>query len=100
MGERLFWIFSTFTAGFCEELIYRGFSIRVLQWRNVRGWLAVALATLAFVLMHGINVLAPAPFLIIYTAGLIFSALFLWRKSLVPGSILHTLFDLAAIGLP
>ena len=24
------------TAGFCEELIYRGFSIRMLQGRNMR----------------------------------------------------------------
>jgi hypothetical protein len=39
-------------------------------------------------------------FLIIYTAGLLFSALFLWRRSLVPGVCLHTLIDLAAIGFP
>jgi hypothetical protein len=25
LGERLFWIFMSFTAGFCEELFYRGF---------------------------------------------------------------------------
>jgi membrane protease YdiL (CAAX protease family) len=99
-GERVFWVFMSFTAGFCEELVYRGFGIRVLQWRNIRAWQAVALATLAFVLMHGISVLRLPPFLIIYIAGLLFSALFLWRRSLVPGICLHTLFDLAAIAFP
>jgi membrane protease YdiL (CAAX protease family) len=57
----------------------------------MRIWLAVGLATLAFVLMHGISVLRLAPFLTIYIAGLLFSALFLWRRSLVPGVCLHTL---------
>ena len=94
-AERLFWIFISFTSGFCEELIYRGFGIRALQGRNVRTWLAVALATLSFVLMHGTNVLArPIPFLMIYIAGLLFSLVFLWRRSLVPGVCLHALFDL------
>jgi membrane protease YdiL (CAAX protease family) len=100
MGERVFWIFISFTAGFCEELVYRGFSIRALQGRNMPTSLAVALATLAFVLMHGISVLRPIPFLIIFIAGVLFSALFLWRRSLVPGVCVHTLFDLASIGIP
>jgi membrane protease YdiL (CAAX protease family) len=100
MGERVFWIFMSFTAGFCEELIYRGFSIRVLQGRNMRTWMAVALATLAFVLMHGISVIRPSPFLTIYFAGLLFSVLFLWRRSLVPGVCIHALIDVAAIGSP
>jgi membrane protease YdiL (CAAX protease family) len=100
MGERLFWIFISFTAGFCEELIYRGFYIRVLQGLNMRIWSAVGLATLAFVLMHGINVLHLSPVLTIYIAGLFFSALFLWRRSLVPGICLHALIDLSAIGFP
>jgi membrane protease YdiL (CAAX protease family) len=99
-GERVFWIFMSFTAGFCEELIYRGFGIRVLQGRNMRTWLAVGLATLAFVLMHGVSVIRPFPFLTIYFAGLLFSAIFLWRRSLVPGICLHALIDLAAIGSP
>lgn len=100
MGERLFWIFMSLTAGFCEELIYRGFSIRALQGRKMRTWLAVGLATLAFVFMHGISVIRLFSFLTIYVAGVLFSALFLWRRSLVPGICLHALFDLAAIGFP
>lgn len=96
-GERWFWIFMSFTAGFCEELVYRGFAIRALQGLNIRTWLAILAATLSFVLMHGVSVLTSVPFVIIYVAGLLFSALFIWRRSLIPGIILHTLFDLMSI---
>ncbi|HSE40253.1 MAG TPA: CPBP family intramembrane glutamic endopeptidase, partial [Acidobacteriota bacterium] len=100
LGERLFWIFMSFTAGFCEELIYRGFSIHMLQRHKVRTWLAVVLATLAFFFMHGISAIALPHFLTIYIAGLLFSFLFLWRRSLLPGICLHALIDVANIGVP
>jgi membrane protease YdiL (CAAX protease family) len=89
------------TAGFCEELIYRGFSIRMLQGRSMRTWLAVGVAKLAFVFMHGPSVVLVdwattlSSFLIIYGVGLAFSALFLWRRSVVPGVCLHALIDVA-----
>ena len=44
--------------------------------------------------------LRTSPFLTIFIAGLLFSLLFLWRRSLVPGVCLHALFDVAAIGFP
>jgi membrane protease YdiL (CAAX protease family) len=91
LGERLFWVFMSFTAGFCEELVYRGFAIRVLQGRGMRTWLAVLLATLAFVFMHGIAAVFGFPFF--FTGGLLLAALFLWRRNLVPGVCLHALLD-------
>ena len=97
-GERVFWIFISFTAGFCEELIYRGFGIRALRWRNVPAWLAVSFATMAFFLMHGVWAMTLSALLTIGIAGLLFSALFLWRRSLVPGICLHALIDVANIG--
>jgi uncharacterized protein len=100
LGERIFWIFMSMTAGICEELVYRGFCIRMLQRRQVPTLIAVVLATLAFVFIHGTNVMAPVPFLTIFVAGLLFSALFLWRRSLIPGICLHALIDLLAIGVP
>lgn len=97
MKERWFWIFMSLTAGFCEELVYRGFAIRALQGHNIHILIAVCIATFSFVFMHGVSVLALVPFVIIYVMGLIFSLLFLWRRSLVPGICLHTLFDLMSI---
>jgi hypothetical protein len=83
------------SAGFCEELIYRGFGIRVLQGRGMRTWLAVLLASLSFVMIHGVSAVFLFPFLFI--AGLIFSGIFLWRKSLTLGICLHAMFDLLAL---
>jgi membrane protease YdiL (CAAX protease family) len=98
LGERLFWIFISLTAGICEEMFYRGFSIRMLQGRNVPTWLSVGLATLAFFFMHGLWAITLSFFLTIFIAGLLFSALFLWRRSLVPGVCLHALIDVVNIG--
>jgi membrane protease YdiL (CAAX protease family) len=95
-GERVFWVFMSVTAGLCEELIYRGFAIRLLQGRGLRTWLAVGLATLSFVFVHGLAGLFLFP--IYFVAGLLFAALFLWRRSLVPGVCLHALYDVALIG--
>jgi membrane protease YdiL (CAAX protease family) len=92
LGERLFWVFMSFTAGFCEELVYRGFAIRVLQGRGMRIWLAVLLATLSFVFIHGVAAVFGFPFY--FAAGLLFAALFLWRRSLVPGICLHASWDI------
>jgi membrane protease YdiL (CAAX protease family) len=69
----------------------------------MRTWLAVGVATLAFFFMHGPAVvignwtITLRSFLIIYSLGLLFSVLFLWRRSLVPGICLHTLIDLTNI---
>lgn len=100
LGERLFWIFMSITAGFCEELVYRGFYVRTLQGHKMRTWLAVLVATLAFVLMHGVTALTLTASLTIFVAGLVFSGIFLWRRSLVPGICLHALIDVASIGFP
>ena len=93
--ERVFWIAVSLSAGFCEEFVYRGFAIRVLQARGWKTWQAVGLATLSFVFIHGVAALFGFPFY--FLAGLIFAAIFLWRKSLAPGMYLHALFDLMAI---
>jgi membrane protease YdiL (CAAX protease family) len=96
LGQRLFWIFMSFTAGFCEEVVYRGFGIRLLQGRGMRTGLAVVLATTAFVFVHGIAGLILFP--VYFLGGLLFAALFLWRRSLTPGVCLHALIDVTVIG--
>ena len=70
----------------------------------MRTWLSVVVATLTFFFMHGPAVvignwaITLSSFLIIYTSGLLFSVLFLWRRSLVPGVCLHALIDVWNIG--
>ena len=93
--ERLFWIFICVTAGFCEELVYRGYGIRVLQLRGFRTWQAVVLATTSFVFIHGLAgvFLFPCYFM----AGLLLAMILLWRKSLTAGICIHAAFDLMAL---
>jgi hypothetical protein len=93
--ESVMMLLMAVSAGFCEEVIYRGFAIRVLQGRGTRTWAAVLLALLSFIFMHGVMALFVFPLLIV--AGLIASAIFLWRKSLTPVICLHAVFDLMMV---
>ena len=49
------------SAGFCEEVIYRGYMMTALKRVGQPVWLAMTLSTLSFVLFHG---LMPLPFLV------------------------------------
>ena len=93
--ERSFWIFMCLTAGFCEEFVYRGFGITVLRGKGLRLWQAVILATLSFIFVHGLGGLFAFPFF--FLSGLLFSAIYLWRKSLLPGILLHVIMDFGAL---
>ena len=93
--ESVMMVLAAVSAGFCEELIYRGFAIRVLQGRGMRTGAAVLLALLSFIFIHGVSALFLFPLLIV--AGLIASAIFLWRKSLTPVICLHAVFDLTMV---
>jgi membrane protease YdiL (CAAX protease family) len=93
--ERCFFVLMSFSAGFCEEVIYRGFAITMLKRRGWGTWAAVGLAMLSFVFMHGIAALFLFPLLI--SAGILYGALFLWRDDLTLCIVLHTLFDQMSI---
>jgi uncharacterized protein len=79
------------TAGFCEEVIFRGYLQKQFKsWSN-SSVIAVIGSTLLFGLGHLYQgwVLALAP----TTLGLILALLAEWRKSLRPGIVLHTWQD-------
>ncbi len=95
-AERVWWVPFSFTAAFCEEFVYRGFGITALRSRGHPTWRAVALATTSWCLVHGLGgvLLFPAYFI----AGVGFSALFLWWRSLVPVMAVHVLIVLSVLG--
>ncbi len=95
LSERCFWVVLSLSAGFCEELVYRGYAITALRQRGFRLWPALALASTSFVFVHGFAGLFAFP--IYFLSGLFFAWLFLWRKSLVPGMTVHALFDVNAV---
>jgi membrane protease YdiL (CAAX protease family) len=93
--QRLFWIAMSLTAGFCEELVYRGFAISALRGRGMRAWQALIIASVSFVFVHGLAGVFAFP--VYFTFGLLFGGLFLWRRTLAPGMCLHAAFDMFAI---
>jgi membrane protease YdiL (CAAX protease family) len=78
------------TAGFCEELLFRGFLIWVLR-PLVGLWLAALLSALLFGAAHAYQGLAG----VIRTGlfGLVFTAIVLLTRSLWPAIVLHAVVD-------
>lgn len=96
--ERMLWIFLSFTAGFCEELHYRGFAINALMQKKFNKWLAIPIASLLFVIMHGLSgFLSIEMFLYYFLAGVIFSLIFVLTKRLWIPMLIHMLYDLMAM---
>ena len=96
--ERLFFVLAALSAGFCEELVYRGFAITGLRSRWVQVRLAIALSTVAFALIHGLGGVYAFP--IFFLAGLVYASIYLRERSLVPAMIAHAFWDMTAILVP
>jgi membrane protease YdiL (CAAX protease family) len=93
--QRLFFIVMVFTAGFCEEIIYRGFAITKLSDFKINKWIAIIPAGISFVFVQGI--FAFDQFLFYFVLALIFGIIFVLSKKLLPNVILHLLFNLSAM---
>jgi len=91
--ELVVWLAMSATAGFCEELIFRGYLTR--QFNAWTGSLvfAVVLQGIVFGLAHGYYHQA---MVVIMVQGWLLGLLACWRKSLRPGMLAHGLQD--AIG--
>lgn len=78
------------TAGFCEELLFRGFLVWVIQ-PHVGPWTAAVLSALVFGAAHAYQGLAG----VIRTGlfGLVFAAIVLLTGSLWPAIVLHIVVD-------
>ncbi len=95
-GQRLLFILSVPTAAFCEEIIYRGFLINRWMTIGCNRWLAVLMAGLSFVFIHGYH--AYNQFWFYYIPALIFGILFIVLKRTLSVNIgIHLLIDLSAM---
>lgn len=93
--HRIIFIFTVFSAGFCEEIIYRGFAIIKLVNVGLNKWLAIIPAGISFVFMHGI--IGFSQFWFYFIPAIILGLIFILSKRLLPGIILHLLYDLMAM---
>jgi uncharacterized protein len=85
------WILMSLTAGFCEELLYRGYLQR--QFLAMSGSVRVAVVAqgLLFGAVHSYQGLTAV--VIIAGVGIMFGTLAAWLRSLRPGMIAHAWYD-------
>jgi membrane protease YdiL (CAAX protease family) len=91
-AERALWILVAITAGFCEEVLYRGWLWRFVGDLTGHLWMAVVLSAVAFGLAHAYQ--GRAGIISTGILGLIFSVPVLLAHSLVPGQVIHIGIDL------
>jgi membrane protease YdiL (CAAX protease family) len=84
--------YAPITAAFCEEFLYRGFAITVLN--NVLGniWIAGVISSVIFALMH-IPRHGLGGFVSTGTVGLLLMIIFVLTESLYPGILVHSIVD-------
>jgi membrane protease YdiL (CAAX protease family) len=93
--EAAVWILVALSAGFCEELVFRGYFQR--QFHAFTGSLPAAIALQAFVFgfAHFYEGTWAVTKIVLY--GGLFGALAAWRRSLRPGMIAHAWSDLYGV---
>jgi len=87
-----------FRAGVVEELFYRGYAIERLRLVGFGRFWSVAIPLVIFSFGHSSG--GAANILIAFSAGLILTGFYLWRRDLVANMIGHGLVDFVANVLP
>jgi membrane protease YdiL (CAAX protease family) len=92
--EVALWVALSLSAGFCEELSFRGYFLRQFRALTHRAWLALLLQAALFGISHSYQ--GAQACLKITVFGVLFGLLALWRRSLRPGMTAHALTDILA----
>jgi len=86
------WVLLSLSAGFCEELIFRGYFMRQFAaWTRSR-WIGLLLQALLFGVSHGYQGVAACIRITVF--GVLFGLMAMWRRSLRPGMMAHALTDI------
>ena len=93
--EVALWVLLSISAGFCEEVIFRGYFLRQFASLTHSTWIALLMQALLFGVSHGYQGLDSTVKITIY--GGLFGLLAVWRRSLRPGIAAHVLTDILAI---
>jgi uncharacterized protein len=93
--ESLVWIPVALSAGFCEEVAFRGYLQKQFQAiTGSAGW-AVLFQAIVFGIGHLYEGVGPVARITLF--GVLFGLLALWRKSLRPGMIAHAWSDIFGV---
>jgi len=93
--ESLAWIPLALSAGFCEELAFRGYLQRQFQAITGSAAWAVLIQAIVFGVGHLYEGVGPVGRITLF--GALFGLLALWRKSLRPGMIAHAWSDIFGV---
>ena len=85
------------TAGFCEELVWRGYIITRLQARGTGPWKAILLSAVSFALIHGLTL--PDRLLATFLFGVIAGFYYVKERNLAPLIMTHIVVDMWSFGL-
>lgn len=99
-SDRVLWIFLSFTAGFCEESIFRGYLMsRLRMYTGMKNWIVpVILSSLAFGSGHAYQGVGGLILITIY--GSMFALLYFRTGTLWPAVIAHFFQDFSALFYP
>ena len=89
--EVFLWICLSATAGFCEEVLFRGYFQMQFSRLLRNRWIALIAVSILFGLGHGYE--GPQRMVLIALLGLALGILSMVRKSLRPAMIVHTMQD-------
>lgn len=82
-----------FTAGICEEILFRGYAIERLRALTGKVWLGALIATVLFTLGHIPRYGFSSGLAGVFIIGAILSLVYVWRRNLAACIALHWLID-------
>lgn len=94
------WVGVSFTAGFCEETLFRGYIMtRIREIGKFSNWtIPVIVSSIAFGLPHAYQGIGGL--IVITSLGVVFALVYIRTKSLWPAVIAHSLLDFLNIFFP
>lgn len=94
---KVLWVLVAWTAGFCEEVAFRGYALTRLRLvgRFNSWWIPILISSVAFGACHTYQGLAG--FIVITIYGAMFGALYIRTGSLWPCILAHFLWDFGAL---
>jgi membrane protease YdiL (CAAX protease family) len=90
--EILLWIGVSISAGFCEELVFRGYFQKQFETFTHSRWSALFLQAVLFGISHGYQGIEACAKVACF--GALYGLLAMWRKSLRPGMMAHAWSDI------
>jgi membrane protease YdiL (CAAX protease family) len=90
--EILLWIGVSISAGFCEELVFRGYFQKQFETLTNSRWIALFLQALLFGVSHGYQGIEACVKIACF--GVLYGLLAVWRRSLRPGMMAHAWSDI------